>query len=71
MLNVIISLTRLCIIAKHLIRNLLNIVPQERYSAAMALEHPWIKGHGTACSEQPLSSAIVEMKRFNQKRRFN
>ncbi|TMW60415.1 hypothetical protein Poli38472_000457 [Pythium oligandrum] len=57
--------------AKDLIRNLLNIHPHERFSAAMALDHPWIKGHSTAYSEQPLSSAILEMKRFNQKRRYN
>ncbi|ETI43887.1 CAMK/CAMK1 protein kinase, variant 1 [Phytophthora nicotianae CJ01A1] len=54
--------------AKDLIRNLLNVSPQERFSAAQALNHPWIKGE---YSEQPLSSAILEMKRFNQKRRFN
>ncbi|KAJ0399124.1 hypothetical protein P43SY_007530 [Pythium insidiosum] len=58
--------------AKDLIRNLLNIMPNERFSAAQALEHPWIKGHSsTAYCEQPLSSAILEMKRFNQKRRYN
>lgn len=57
--------------AKDLIRRLLNVVPHERYSAAQALEHPWIRGVATAYNEQPLSSAILEMKRFNQKRRFN
>ncbi|TYZ63289.1 hypothetical protein PybrP1_009078 [[Pythium] brassicae (nom. inval.)] len=57
--------------AKDLIRRLLNVVPHERFSAAQALEHPWIKGAATAYSEQPLASAILEMKRFNQKRRFN
>uniref|UniRef100_K3W6K2 Protein kinase domain-containing protein n=1 Tax=Globisporangium ultimum (strain ATCC 200006 / CBS 805.95 / DAOM BR144) TaxID=431595 RepID=K3W6K2_GLOUD len=56
---------------KDLIRKLLNVVPHERYSAAQALEHPWIKGVSMAYSEQPLESAILEMKRFNQKRRFN
>ncbi|KAG6955615.1 hypothetical protein JG688_00011801 [Phytophthora aleatoria] len=54
--------------AKDLIRNLLNVSAQDRFSAAQALNHPWIKGE---YSEQPLSSAIMEMKRFNQKRRFN
>ncbi|CAH0489115.1 hypothetical protein KXD40_002338 [Peronospora effusa] len=54
--------------AKDLIRNLLDVSPQDRFSAAQALSHPWIKGE---YSEQPLSSAIMEMKRFNQKRRFN
>lgn len=57
--------------AKDLIRNLLNVVPHERFSAAQALEHPWIKGVSMAYNEQPLASAILEMKRFNQKRRFN
>lgn len=57
--------------AKDLIRNLLNVAPHERFSASIALEHPWIKGVSMAYSEEPLSSAIMEMKRFNQKRRFN
>jgi serine/threonine protein kinase len=54
--------------AKDLIRNLLNVSAQDRFSAEQALSHPWIKGE---YSEKPLSSAIMEMKRFNQKRRFN
>ncbi|RLN56413.1 hypothetical protein BBJ28_00017448 [Nothophytophthora sp. Chile5] len=54
--------------AKDLIRNLLNVSAQDRFSAAQALNHPWIKGE---YNEQPLASAIMEMKRFNQKRRFN
>lgn len=58
-------------VAKDLIRNLLNVAPHERFSASIALEHPWIKGVSMAYSEEPLSSAIMEMKRFNQKRRFN
>lgn len=57
--------------AKDLIRRLLTVPPHERFSAAQALEHPWIKGVSMAYNEQPLSSAILEMKRFNQKRRFN
>lgn len=57
--------------AKDLIQRLLNVVPSERFSAADALAHPWIQGHCVAYSDQPLSSAILEMKRFNLKRRFN
>lgn len=53
-----------------MIRHLLNVVPTERYSAAQALDHPWIKGVSMEYSEEPLSSAIMEMRRFNQKRRF-
>jgi serine/threonine protein kinase len=30
-------------VAKNLIFNLLSVAPQERFSAAAALEHPWIK----------------------------
>jgi serine/threonine protein kinase len=56
--------------AKDLIRRLLTVNPHERFSAADALAHPWITGHARV-SEQPLASAIVEMKRFNQKRRYN
>lgn len=58
------------IAAKDLIRHLLNVVPSERFSASQALDHPWIKGVSMEYNEQPLSSAIMEMKRFNQKRRF-
>lgn len=57
--------------AKSLISNLLNINPVERFSATDALQHPWIKGHSMSYCETPLSSAITEMKRFNQKRRFS
>nr|CCA19480.1 protein kinase putative [Albugo laibachii Nc14] len=56
--------------AKHLIRNLLNVTPHDRYSATLALQHPWIKGQSDAYNDKPLSSAIHEMRRFNQKRRY-
>ncbi|EQC27789.1 CAMK/CAMK1 protein kinase [Saprolegnia diclina VS20] len=58
-------------IAKSFLRNLLNVDPVQRFSAEQALEHPWIRARTMSASQEPLDSAIHEMRRFNQKRRFS
>ncbi|KAF0715403.1 Aste57867_3380 [Aphanomyces stellatus] len=58
-------------LAKSFLRSLLNVDPAARFSAEKALGHPWIRGRTVSTSEAPLKSAIYEMRRFNQKRRFS
>ncbi|CAK4083807.1 unnamed protein product [Aphanomyces euteiches] len=58
-------------VAKSFLQSLLNVDPVQRFSAEKALGHPWIRGRTISASEAPLKSAIHEMRRFNQKRRFS
>eukprot|EP00002_Diphylleia_rotans_P031033 TRINITY_DN6425_c0_g1_i3.p1 TRINITY_DN6425_c0_g1~~TRINITY_DN6425_c0_g1_i3.p1 ORF type:complete len:347 (-),score=91.87 TRINITY_DN6425_c0_g1_i3:285-1325(-) len=54
--------------AKDLINHLLVVDPAQRYSAAQALEHPWLKGETTSVTQ--LQSTLDSMKTFNARRKF-
>lgn len=50
--------------SKDLIRKMLTVDPNNRISAAEALEHPWLKEDGEA-SDKPIDSAVlIRMKQF-------
>eukprot|EP00301_Raphidiophrys_heterophryoidea_P022802 c6870_g1_i1.p1 GENE.c6870_g1_i1~~c6870_g1_i1.p1 ORF type:complete len:489 (-),score=121.30 c6870_g1_i1:200-1666(-) len=61
--------------AKHLIRHLLDLDPEKRYTAQQALDHPWfndvVSGPSTS---QPISTDLItvlsELKRYNAFRKF-
>eukprot|EP00301_Raphidiophrys_heterophryoidea_P016617 c26223_g1_i1.p1 GENE.c26223_g1_i1~~c26223_g1_i1.p1 ORF type:complete len:139 (-),score=29.38 c26223_g1_i1:398-814(-) len=61
--------------AKHLIRHLLDLNPETRYSAQQALEHPWfndvVRGEGMGPqSSADLSNVLRELRRYNGYRKF-
>jgi len=55
--------------AKDLITNLLVLSPEHRYTAKQALNHPWIL-ETEKNSESHLKSALIELKKFNARRKF-
>ncbi|KAK7376679.1 hypothetical protein VNO80_02093 [Phaseolus coccineus] len=50
--------------AKDLIRKMLTYDPKERITAAVALEHPWLKEGGEASEKHPDSAVLIRMKQF-------
>jgi serine/threonine protein kinase len=56
--------------AKQLISNLLVVNPTHRFTAKKALESAWMEMEDTSLSKRDLSSAQLEMKKFNAGRTF-
>jgi len=55
--------------AKDLICHCLDPDPNRRYTAAQALQHPWITEH-RELAEDHLAQGVEELKRFNAKRKL-
>jgi serine/threonine protein kinase len=53
--------------AINLIKNLLNLNPDKRYTASEALKDPWIVG---GASEAHLPQTLTALKKFNARRKF-
>lgn len=53
--------------AKDLIKNLLQVDPQIRFTPDDCLNHPWITGH---TEKEKLPKIIDQLKKFNAKRKF-
>jgi len=56
--------------AQDLIRRMLCVNQAQRWTAVQLLDHPWIIAGDDHLATKNLSGAIVELKRFNAKRRF-
>jgi len=56
--------------AKDLISGLLTTSPKRRLTASQALEHDWIKGDGEELAKNNLEGTLLELKKFNAKRRL-
>ena len=56
--------------AMDLIRKMLCLSQQERWTAEQLLRHPWITAGDEQLAAKSLTNALVEMKRFNARRRF-
>jgi len=56
--------------AMDLIRKMLCVNQTERWTATQLLSHPWITAGDETLASKNLSQALVEMKRFNARRRF-
>ena len=56
--------------AKDLIRSLLTVDPDERITTEAVLEHPWIKGDAEKLQNNDLRKSLVELKKFNAKRKM-
>ncbi|PRP79028.1 calcium/calmodulin-dependent protein kinase I [Planoprotostelium fungivorum] len=54
--------------AKDLIDHLLVVDPKKRYTAAQALNHPWIAGN--AATRQDIDSVVQRLRQWNAKRRL-
>ncbi|KAF4315845.1 hypothetical protein G195_010655 [Phytophthora kernoviae 00238/432] len=54
--------------AKDLISKMLVLNPAERWSARKLLQHPWIAGD--AVKDVQLTTALVELRKFNARRKF-
>lgn len=59
--------TKISDTAKDLIRKLLVVNPNKRYTAKQALEHPWIKDRNAS---EHLSTTLEQLKKFNAKKRW-
>lgn len=55
--------------AKDLIQRLLVVEPSKRYSADQVLAHPWVAATDGSGAHD-ISRALLEMKKFNAKRKF-
>merc|ERR1712146_395524 len=55
--------------AKDLVNCLLKVNPEERYSSAQILEHPWIK-ESDAVSNDHLSGTISSLRKYNASRKM-
>ena len=53
--------------AKDLVKHLLVLDPDKRYSAKKSLLHPWIKTEGDRLSKRSLNSTSQKLKTFNAK----
>lgn len=56
--------------AKDLIQRLLVVKPKDRYSAQQVLDHPWVAAGTSDGKTHDISRALLEMKKFNAKRKF-
>ena len=56
--------------AKDLIRRLLIVNPENRLTAEEALQHGWMKIPGRTLSFVNLSETLMELKKFNARRKF-
>ena len=56
--------------AKDLIRNLLVVNPDNRYTAGDALENKWIGADAKTLASLDLGSNLAKFKQFNAKRKF-
>jgi len=56
--------------AKDLVSKLLVVDPTKRYTAAQVLEHPWIAAYTPTVVLPSLDKSLVELKRWNAKRKF-
>eukprot|EP01041_Mallomonas_annulata_P001467 gene1467-2818_t len=56
--------------AMDLIRKMLCVSQKDRWTATQLLSHPWIIAGDAQLEAKNLSGALVEMKRFNARRRF-
>mmetsp|Transcript_16951 Transcript_16951/g.17014 ORF Transcript_16951/g.17014 Transcript_16951/m.17014 type:complete len:385 (+) Transcript_16951:129-1283(+) len=56
--------------AMDLIRKMLCVNQRERWTASQLLDHPWMSAGDDRLAAKSLTGAIVEMKRFNARRRF-
>jgi len=56
--------------AKDLIRNLLVVDPDKRYTSQNAIENKWINADASTLASLDLGTNLAEMKKFNAKRKF-
>jgi calcium/calmodulin-dependent protein kinase I len=56
--------------AKDLIKNLLVVKPEKRFTADQALEHAWLKLADTALAGNNLNDQLLELQKFNARRKF-
>eukprot|EP00531_Pseudo-nitzschia_arenysensis_P015637 CAMPEP_0116121086 /NCGR_PEP_ID=MMETSP0329-20121206/3514_1 /TAXON_ID=697910 /ORGANISM="Pseudo-nitzschia arenysensis, Strain B593" /LENGTH=354 /DNA_ID=CAMNT_0003614885 /DNA_START=92 /DNA_END=1156 /DNA_ORIENTATION=+ len=56
--------------AKDLIRNLLTVNPDERYTSYKALNNKWIGADAKKLAGQDLGTNLAQFKKFNAKRKF-
>jgi len=56
--------------ARDLISKMLTVNPTKRISAFQALEHPWILGDSETLGARNLAGTLVELKKFNARRKF-
>jgi len=56
--------------AMDLIRKMLCVHQQQRWTAKQLLNHPWIRSGDDELASRNISNALVEMKKFNARRRF-
>ena len=56
--------------AKDLISKMLTVNQRERWSATQLLSHYWITAGDTELATHDLSGSIVQMKKFNARKRF-
>lgn len=55
--------------AKDLIDRMLVVNPAKRYTAENVLAHPWVTA-GSSGSAVDISKALLQMKKFNARRKF-
>ena len=56
--------------AKDLIRNLLTVNPDERYTSSKALSNKWIGADAKTLASLDLGTNLAQFKKFNAKRKF-
>jgi calcium/calmodulin-dependent protein kinase I len=56
--------------AKDLITHLLDVDVKQRYTAAQALRHPWLKKSGSVLARRSLQKTLSQIKQFNLHRKF-
>jgi serine/threonine protein kinase len=56
--------------AKDLIRNLLTVNPDERYTSSQALANKWIGADAKTLASLDLGTNLAQFKKFNAKRKF-
>ena len=56
--------------AKDLIKKLLVVKPERRYTADQALAHPWLNKAASELAGNSLNDQLSELRKFNAKRKF-